>query len=334
MHPDCRPENPVVRFIKARLHRRFFLAFAAAIALAMTAAAFTFHAMGPRHRAGPLFAAALALWIVAGKLARRLTRPITEIVEVVDALGQGRLDRRAQLPPHQAGELGILAHSVNAMAERIERQLEQQRELLAVVSHEIRSPLARMRFQLEALRGPGPADPQSLDELEREMEGIDALVGDLLASARLDFKALRKVPLDLGEVLQRAAERARLPAAQVVLETEARFEGDATLVACALDNLLGNARKHGRGVRALRASATDREVRLAVDDGGEGFAPDELDRVFEAFYRGDDARREQRGGVGLGLALVRRIAEVHGGSVGAENLPEGGARVTISLPRL
>lgn len=433
VHPDCRPENPVVAFIKARLHRRFFLAFAGAIVLAVTVASlvvgamgnggqswreqvarasvFTAHRFGPvwqrpdardalagemardlalhvtlldargapfatftpkgpgapapcprplyrarvtdlfgraqgavvicaapprgglRNVLGPLGAAVLVLWLLAGKLARRMTRPITELVDVVDAIGQGRLDRRAQLPPHQAGELGALARSVNTMAERIERQVEQQRELLAVVSHEIRSPLARMRFMLESLRDTAPADPRALDEMEREMEGIDALVGDLLANSRMDFGAIRKVPLDPREVAERAAARAGLDPDRLSLDADGTFAGDATLVACALDNLINNARKHGGDVRALRVTATAKAVTFSVDDRGAGFAPDELARVFEPFYRGDGARNAQRPGVGLGLALVRRIAEVHGGSASAENLSDGGARVSLSLSR-
>lgn len=433
LHPDCRPENPVVAFIKARLHRRFFLAFAGAIVLAVTVASLVVGAMGTggqtwrehaarasvftahrfaevwdrppvrdalaremardlalqvtlldargapfvtfapegalapapcprplyraavsgpygatqggvlvcatpprgslRHLLGPLGAAVLVLWLLAGKLARRLTRPITELVDVVDAIGHGRLDRRAQLPPHQAGELGALARSVNTMAERIERQVEQQRELLAVVSHEIRSPLARMRFMLESLRDPAAPDPRAVDELEREMEGIDALVGDLLANSRMDFGSIRKVPLDIAEVVSRTAARAGLDPDRVSCDARGTFDGDATLVACALDNLVGNARKHGGAVRALRATEGPRSVTFSVDDAGEGFAPDELARVFEPFYRGDGARGAQRPGVGLGLALVRRIAEVHGGTAAASNLDGGGARVSLTLPR-
>lgn len=431
--PGCRPENPLVAFIKARLHRSFFLAFAGAIVLAVTVAAFVVGAMGtggqswreqvaraahftahrfaaswpnphdrdalardmardlalhvtlshpdgrpfvtytpegprppspcarPIYRApvlhptlgplgavtvcpsapraglpavlGPLGAAVLVLWLLAGKLARRMTRPITALVNVVDAIGQGQLDRRAQLHPHHDGELGALARSVNTMAERIERQVEQQRELLAVVSHEIRSPLARMRFLLESLRDDAARDPAAVDELEREMQGIDALVGDLLASSRMDFGAIRTVPLDPAALAARALERAQLPPDLLSRDGEGTIPADATLLACALDNLLGNARKHGGAVRALRVSVSPEQVTFSVEDPGPGFSSDELPRVFEPFYRGDGARDAQRPGVGLGLSLVRRIAEVHGGTATAENLDAGGARVSITLPR-
>jgi signal transduction histidine kinase len=165
------------------------------------------------------------------------------------------------------------------------------------------------------------------------MLGIDALVGDLLASSRMDFGALRKVPVDVTETATRAAERAGLAPDALHREATGMVAGDPALIACALDNLLVNAKKHGGAVRSLSVREDPRGVTFAVEDAGEGFAPEELTRVFEPFYRGDDARRSQRPGVGLGLALVKRIAEVHGGSARAENLAAGGARVSLTLPR-
>ncbi len=273
-------------------------------------------AQGARQTFAALAAVVVVLWGLAGVGARRLTRPLNDLVRVVQDIGQGRLASRMKLGHHNAGELGAIAIAVNDMASRIERQIEDQRNLLAAVSHEIRSPLARMRFMVETLRDDDPARSRALDDIDREMEGIDALVGDLLATSRMDFDALRKVPLDAAEVALRALERAGL---------------DATLVQTALANLLGNARKHGGTVRSLRVSASKGAVRFTVDDDGEGFSEEELSRAFEPFYRGDGARRSGRPGVGLGLALVQRIAEVHGGRAWAENLPERGARVGIEL---
>ncbi len=285
-----------------------------------------------RQSVAALGVVVLALWTVAGLMARRLTRPLTELVRVVQDIGRGRLASRMQLGWHDAGELGAIAHAVNDMAGRIERQIEDQRNLLAAVSHEIRSPLARLRFMLETLRDGEPARERSLDDVDRELEGIDALVGDLLATSRMDFDALRKVSLDPAAVAARALERAGLDPSLRVVEGEVRsFEGDATLVQTALANLLANARKHGGAPVALRVSSGDGAVRFAVDDDGEGFTDEDLARAFEPFYRGDGARRGGRAGVGLGLALVRRIAEVHGGRAWAENLPGGGARVGVEF---
>ncbi len=279
-----------------------------------------------------LAAVVVVLWIFAGFMARRLTRPLSELVRVVQDIGAGRLASRMQLGRHDAGELGAIAHAVNDMAARIERQIEDQKNLLAAVSHEIRSPLARLRFLMETLRDDDPARGRTLDDVDREMEGIDVLVGDLLATSRLDFEATKRVSLDAAEVAVRAMERAGLDVTLCTVEgDDLRFEGDATLVATALANLLSNARKHGGSVVALRVWRDARGVCFAVDDDGEGFSDEALQKAFEPFYRGDAARRSNRAGVGLGLALVRRIAEVHGGTVWAENREQGGARVGVAF---
>lgn len=284
-----------------------------------------------------LGSALVVLWALAGFVARRLTRPLSELVRVVEDIGKGKLSSRMQLRPHDGGEVGVIAHAVNDMAERIERQIEDQRDLLAAVSHEIRSPLARMRFMVETLR-PDPEAPVSsphgrtLDEMDRELQGVDALVGDLLASSRMDFDALNMVELDPADTAHRALERAGLDASLLTIEgAPSAFHGDATLVQCALTNLLANARKHGDAVRSLHISGGAGRVRFAVEDGGAGFASGEVENAFKPFYRGDQARTEQRAGVGLGLALVARIAELHGGRAHAENLPEGGARVFVEF---
>ncbi len=279
-----------------------------------------------------LGAVMLALYALAGRVARRIARPLEELAAVVQDLGRGDLRRRA--PPHlqDADEVGVLARAVNDMADRITAQISAQRELLAAVSHEIRSPLARVRFELEPLRTEGGR----VEAIERELEGIDALVGDLLASARIDFDALSRAPHDAVALCLRAMERADVDASVLCLDDPSlRVEADASLATVALVNLLTNAHRHGGRVVALRVDVDDAgRVRFAVEDDGAGFAEGEAARAFEPFWRGDGARASQRPGVGLGLALVRRIAEVHGGAAWAEAGPGGvGARVVLALPR-
>ena len=188
--------------------------------------------------------------MAAGKIARRIARPLSELVYVAEEIGAGRLRARATVSPWHGGEIGVLSRAINDMAARIEKQIHDQRELLAGVSHEIRTPLARIRVLLEIGRQSG-VKPATLDELEREVIEIDTLVGELLASARLDFAALSPRPLDGAEVARRALERAGVDGALLAVAPEPaalRFEGDATLVARALANLLDNARRHGGGV--------------------------------------------------------------------------------------
>jgi signal transduction histidine kinase len=284
-----------------------------------------------------LVAAVLALWTASAAIARRLTRPLGELVRVTQAIGAGDLAARVRLGRHQTGEVGALADSVNEMAGRIERQLREERALLAAVSHELRSPLARLRMLVELARN--ESSPGRLDEIEREIVGIDALIGKLLASSRLEFGALRRQVLPARDLAARALEVASVPAERLADAAEgATVEVDATLVARALGNLLENAERHGGGVERLAVSVEQApgrapKIRFSVEDRGPGFRPDVLEHAFEAFYSAPT-----RGGVGdagslgLGLSLVSRIARAHGGRAFAENRSGGGATAVLELP--
>jgi signal transduction histidine kinase len=262
------------------------------------------------------------LWAASGKIAWKLAWPLEELTRVARDLGEGRLQSRFDVR-HARGEVRSLAEVMNGMAERIERQLKEQRELLAAVSHELRTPLARIRLLLELGRG---GDTSVLDQLEHEVLEMDALVGELLASARLDFSAMARLPLEAADLGTRALERAALPPALLDVEPgPLSLEGDPTLLQRALSNLIENARVHGGGVTRLRVDAPDGVVRFAVEDAGPGLS-DGGERAFHPFQRG-----ETSDGLGLGLALVRRIAEAHGGTTFAENRAEGGARVGFTV---
>jgi signal transduction histidine kinase len=295
-------------------------------------------AHGHRHGApGPVFfalaAAGATLWAASLVLARRLGRPLRHLARVAERIGQGQLSSRAELGRHQPGEVGVLADALNDMAARIEKQLADQRELVAAVSHEIRAPLARLRVIVELLRD-GGTDPATLAKLDREILEIDSLVGDLLASSRLDFSLVAWRALDARELAAEALERAGLPAERLVARAaDPAFEGDATLVARALANLLDNAARHAGGATALVVrDEGDGALAFVVEDDGPGFSPDVLPRAFEPFQRGHVERRGSTS-LGLGLALVRRIAEAHGGTAFAENRKGGGARVAFVVSR-
>jgi signal transduction histidine kinase len=324
-------------YYSVHLHRRLFWWFGASIFFTGLVYSLMSRLGGPAHppRLLLLFGVpALVLWAISGKVSRRLAQPIYDIVQVTKEIGDGNLSARAGLDCSGIDELGLLAQSINDMATRIERQLADQKQLLAEVSHELRTPLARIRLLVEIARG-GKLEHSHLDEIERETVEIDALVGELLASARLDFSALNKRPLDAADLARRAAERAGLPPETVIVEaTETRLTGDATLLGRALANLLDNARKHGGGAPVLRVRQRGRAMIFEVSDSGAGFPPGEVERFTEALARGERPRREARpeGSLGLGLALVYRIARAHEGHLALANRPEGGARVTLEVP--
>ncbi|MBN1203638.1 MAG: HAMP domain-containing protein [Myxococcaceae bacterium] len=282
----------------------------------------------------PLLLSGAMLWMISGAIARRLTRPMEELVRAASALGSGKLETRARLGRDATGEMGVLAASFNDMAARIERQVADQRELLAAVSHELRTPLARMRVLTEILRG-GGGDPKTLDQVDREVVELDALVGELLASSRLDFGQVTPRALDARELAARALERSGLPAELLSVElSDTALVGDTTLLARALANLLENARRHGQGAEALRIIERGGSLAFCVDDRGPGLLPGEETRIFEPFYRKDrGGEAREAGSLGLGLALVQRIARAHGGEAFAENRPGGGARVGFSVQR-
>ena len=329
----CRSAAPWWR-IHASLRRRLFVWFGVAIAASAGVAAGIHHLSGGEARAPVVLAVAAVLWIASGGIAWQLTRPLWQVARVARDIGDGRLESRLELGRH-AGELGLLSDAINDMAARIERQLRGERELLAAVSHEIRTPLGHMRILLESARDRG-ADPALCDELDREVLEVDRLVGQLLAGSRLDFEALDRRPLEAAELAALALDRAGLPVEILdVVAEETALVGDPTLIARALANLLDNAVRHGGGVSrlGLRPDSGDGgggALVFEVEDRGPGFAADELPRVFESFYRG---RQRGHGSLGLGLALVQRIAAAHGGRAWAENLPGGGARVSLSLAR-
>lgn len=279
----------------------------------------------------PLCAAGAVLWAISGRVARRLARPLAEVARVAQAIGAGKLDERACLSGRDTEEVRAVAASLNDMADRIQKQLADQRALLAAVSHELRTPLARIRLLVELARSNG-ADAKTLDELDREAVEIDQIVGELLAGSRIDFAALAPRPLDATEVAGRALERAGLPAALLSVQGGgATFEGDPTLLARALANLLDNAARHGGGLKALRVSRRGATIAFEADDAGPGFVPGEEDRAFEPFNQSGVVRKRAVGSLGLGLSLVRRIALAHGGRAYAQNLAGGGARVGFEI---
>ena len=271
------------------------------------------------------------LWLATGRIARRLSAPLDELAQVARDIGQGNLKARAGVSCHQPDEFGVVAEAMNDMAARIERQLKEQGELLAAVSHEMRTPLARMRILTELARNHG-APEKMCNDLDREVVEMDALVGQLLANARLEFGDLNKRQLSAREAGAQALERAGLQTEALKIEGgEHTVNADPTLLARALVNLLDNAQKHGSALDALTVrQQVPGRVQFVVTDKGPGFAEGQGEDAFAPFQRANGSERKD--GLGLGLSLVRRIAEAHGGRAWARNREQGGAEVGFELP--
>ena len=272
----------------------------------------------------------VAMWKISGGVARRLASPLDELAGVVRRIGKGDLKARVELVHLMHDEIGMVGGAVNDMAARIEKQMADQRELLATVSHELRTPLARLRIISEIARDTG-ASNKTFDDLDREIVELDALAGELLANSRLEFGQLAKRALSVRDVGARAVERAGLTATTLVMNGEGdSAQADPTLLQRALANLFDNAKKHAGGADALEITVAEKEVRFEVLDRGPGISGDG-DALFTRFNRGQDG--EGADGLGLGLSLVRRIAESHGGVAWAKNRDGGGARVGFSIAR-
>ncbi|MHB8878659.1 MAG: HAMP domain-containing sensor histidine kinase [Myxococcaceae bacterium] len=279
----------------------------------------------------PLALAGAVLWAISGRVARRLTRPLSELASVVKEIGGGKLSARAPIP-HGQDEVAVVAEAVNDMAARIEKQLGDQRELLAAVSHELRTPLSRIRLLIELARTGGATD-QTFDDLDREVVEVDSLVGELLGSSRIDFAALSPRELSIADVAIRALERAGVEPTRLTVEAgPPKLSADATLLARALANLIENAKRHGGGLERLVVRFRPGFVSFEAEDKGPGIAEGDEARVFEPFRKRADGQERKDGSLGLGLALVQRIAQAHGGSAFARNRPGGGACVGLELP--
>jgi signal transduction histidine kinase len=273
--------------------------------------------------------AALA-WYLAG----RALRPVESIRSEAAEITASTMHRRVP-EPETGDEVGRLARTMNAMLDRLEVSSTRQRQFISDASHELRSPVAAIRAQLEvALRRGGEADwPQVARRVLDEDARLEVAVGELLELARVEEGAeLEPVDVDLDDVVLEEATRVRAVAIDTSQVSAGRVAGDARQLSRLVRNLLDNACAHAKRRVAVQVSADADEVRLVVDDDGAGVPPAERERVFERFTRLDEGRGRDGGGAGLGLAMVRAIAERHGGTVAVGDAPIGGARFVVRLP--
>ncbi len=264
----------------------------------------------------------------AWPVVRRLTRKLEELKQGVEAFGAGDLQRRvAEDGPEEVAAVGA---SFNRAAGRIEALLRSHQSLLANASHELRSPLARLKMALSMLEDATPSQREALQrEIGTNIGELDALVEEVLLASRLDAtdSVNREEAVDLLAVA--AEEAARVQAG--VQGDDLRVKGDERLLRRALRNLLENARRYGGEAVEVEIARRGGQVEARISDRGPGVPEAFRERIFEPFFR-LPGHAEREGGVGLGLALVRQIAERHGGSVRCEPRQGGGSCFTLALP--
>jgi len=277
---------------------------------------------------------AVASWVLVG----RALRPVEAIrAEVADISGRA-LDRRVPVPPNR-DEIGRLASTMNEMLDRLQAASERQRKFVADASHELQSPIAALRTQLEvAIAQPATTDwAATSSDLLAESRHMERLVRDLLFLARSDGEeSVRRIePVDLDDIVLEEATRLR-SSARVGVDASgvsaAPLSGNRDELTRLVRNLLENAEHHAESGVRIKLSAEGHEIILVVEDDGPGVAPAERERIFQRFTRLDEARSRHNGGTGLGLAIVKEITERHGGTVCVESAAPG-ARFAVRLPQ-
>jgi signal transduction histidine kinase len=279
-----------------------------------------------------LLLVALTTWVVAG----RALAPVEAIRAEVAEISMRALDRTVP-EPEANDEIGRLARTMNQMLERLRGSAARPRQFVSDASHELRSPLAGMRAELEvAMAHEQDADwHRTAGDVLEDLGRLQRLVDQLLVLARLDESApVADRPVDLDELVLREARRARERDGLVVdvhAVSAGRVRGDPDRLRQVVRNLVDNAARHARSTVTLRLQAEAGSAVLTVADDGPGIPPAERERIFERFTRLDEARATDNGGYGLGLAITREIVAAHGGTVEAEDPPMG-ARLVVRLP--
>jgi two-component system sensor histidine kinase CpxA len=325
--PNFRPARPIPQIIgpEGRVYSLFLFRRPGAAARLLPAV--------PVRMTLLLFALAVSAG-VAWLLARTLSRPVTGLRDATLALADGNLDTRVGHPiVERRDELGGLARDFNEMAAQLEASLRSQRELLRNVSHELRSPLARMRVAL-GLAQRDAGELPALARIERESDRLDWLIGEIMDFARADSgRGPRSEEFDLTAMLRELVRDARFESGddgpRIELEAPAGIlvRAQRSGLASAVENVLRNAAHHADRRVDVGVSREADGLAITVADDGGGVPEEELGLLFEPFYRGDKV-----GTAGLGLAIARRVTELHDGTISARNRQDGGLQVTITLP--
>jgi signal transduction histidine kinase len=268
----------------------------------------------------------LLLVIVLYVAARNITRPLTELARAADSVG--RQLQPAQLQERGARELREAAHAFNTMQDRLHRYLDSRSRVLAAMSHDLKTPLTRLRLQVETLE-----NPPMQERIGKELDEMESMVHEALSLFRGLDDGEPAAPVDIDALLAQIAGEFTDMGDTVTLSGSALkpFVGKPQALKRCLTNLIANAIKFG--TRAHVQVEDGSELIIRIRDSGAGIPSAELERVFEPFYRLESSRNRDSGGTGLGLSIARDIAQAHGGTLTLANLPAGGLEALLSLPR-
>jgi signal transduction histidine kinase len=283
---------------------------------------------------------------VSYALASAIARPVRKLRDATVTLADGDLQVRvADSVSKRRDELGMLGRDFDSMATKLQRAAEQQVELSRNISHELRSPLARMRVAVELARSKA-GDLSEFERLDDEAERLDSLIGQILSYNKLDADPNRgPAPIDLADVIGEVAENVNFECEadgangiKVVTDIGAGAEISAhhDVLVSAVENIARNAVRHSppQGVVQIALHDQDASVSIEIIDDGSGVSPDDLPQLFDPFFRTrESAEADGNGGTGLGLAIARRAIELHGGAIEARNHQGGGLSVLITLPK-
>jgi two-component system sensor histidine kinase CpxA len=329
---------------ESRNRPRLFSIRPAVIARQTADGRYWFVVVVPRQPPGFSFFNPEYLWIVAVVvllsygLALRLTSPLRSLQKAVESFGRG--DFTARVRSTRRDEMGQLSRTFDQMAERIETLLTAERRLLLDISHELRSPLARLGVAVELARS-GEDQEAALNRIQKEADRLNSLVGGLLQVTRAegDPASRRTDPVRLDELVAEAADDAQIEARARGCRVElkgnppATARGDGELLHRAIENVVRNAVRHAPPDSPVEVTleANNGAARVRVRDYGPGVPEEDLQRIFDPFYRVDTDRSRSQGGVGLGLAIARRAVELHKGRILAHNANPG-LEVAIEIP--
>jgi signal transduction histidine kinase len=336
--------SDLIRHVRARALYQFFRTGDATVARVASDGKYRFFFIVPRASVGAWFLMPDHLFVMAAAvllcylLAYYLTAPVRQLEKAVERFGSG--DLSARVGSTRQDELGHLARTFDRMANRIETLVTAERRLLLDISHELRSPLARLGVAVELARSGENLDA-ALNRIQKESDRLNALVGQLLQVTRAegDPSSLRRHPVQLDQLVQQLVDDSVIEAAArgCELKFEKRepvtVEGDPELLRRAIENVIRNAIRYSPRQTAVEVSLERHNGKAVVEvrDHGPGVPEEALPRLFDAFYRVETDRNRNSGGIGLGLSLARRAIELHKGAIRAKNA-QPGLKVEMELP--